>query len=94
MYGEASWLTLFVVIVGGLGVLALVYLVQMRRSQRRVKAEILCPKSGKHVRVTLLQDGLSGRWIEVVRCAEFAPSDRVICERQCIANDRMSAHAA
>jgi hypothetical protein len=84
MTGEAHWIDPLLVILGGLGVVFMVWLASHATLLRRRRRHFTCPYSGKAVRCTLVQDSLSKNWVDVVQCSAFSSDGRVRCAKGCL----------
>jgi hypothetical protein len=85
MTGQAHWLVPVLVVGGGLLLLLAAKLLSrplalLVRRQRR----FACPKSGRMVDCTIVEDTLTGTAIKVERCSAFDPPDRVRCAEYCL----------
>jgi hypothetical protein len=89
MTGEASWVTMTVLLAGLVFVLALWFAATSLRGLRRVGHTVHCPMLAREVGVVALQSEVSGRHTDVVRCD--ALSGPVTCDRACLAQLNTSA---
>jgi hypothetical protein len=84
MQGEAHWLPLVVVLLGGLALLAGLFLVAW--SQRQVKHDrvtVPCPNKHKDAEIVLITDAKSGHVIGVDTCSLV--EGLITCDRGCLA---------
>lgn len=91
MTGEAHWMDMAVVLIGGGGLLFLGWLmsrpfVRLRRRRRRV----MCPATEHKVACTLVRDEETHRWTNVEACA--AQPGGVRCAKSCL--DALNERAA
>jgi hypothetical protein len=84
MEGQAHWLTLGVVVGGGLLVLLVAFLMGRWRHRTWVTKEFHCPYSDVDVTCEMSKSTLTGRMIDVDTCSKFDPPERVSCERKCV----------
>lgn len=87
MTGEANWIPIAMVLVGGLAILAFaasssLWFRYLRREQRR----LVCPASGKPVLCEVVKDTRTGEWTGVLRCSAHRNPDDVRCSMKCLAN--------
>jgi hypothetical protein len=84
MEGPAHWLTGIVVFGGGFAVLLMMLALRGRRHRRNAQRQIFCPRHREWVDCTLSMSTLTGACIDVERCGEFDPPERVSCTRPCV----------
>jgi hypothetical protein len=84
MTGEAHWIDPLFVILGGLGVIFMVWLASRASLFRSRRRHFTCPHTGARVRCTCVQNTLTGEWTDVERCSSFVPEDRVACSKTCL----------
>jgi len=70
-----------VIVITAVWALGRLLLVLSARTRRRI---IVCPLSGKAVRVRFLESVPRGRPIEVTACSAFTPPDVVGCSQRCL----------
>ncbi|HWE25654.1 MAG TPA: hypothetical protein VG496_17080 [Myxococcales bacterium] len=85
MTGEAHWIALVPLFVGGLGI-ALLFWIDARteRGFRTEQRRFLCPKLKRKVDATLVRDADSLKVIGVRRCSGSRDPDYVTCARICV----------
>jgi hypothetical protein len=69
------------IVITAMWLVAMLLLVLGVRTRRRA---IVCPISGKEVRVRFLESVPRGRPIEVTACSAFMPSSAVTCDQPCL----------
>ncbi len=84
MTGESQWMDPLLMILGGLGVVFMVWLGSRVELLRRRRRQLLCPKTGKPVRCTLVQDTLTKDWVDLEQCSVFGPTQKVPCNKACL----------
>jgi hypothetical protein len=84
MNGEASWLTVAILLFGllGIGMLAAVG-TQIGMKLRAVRRRVQCPR-GRECECVLLQNPSDGHWVDVAACSAFDDPERVTCKRRCL----------
>lgn len=87
MSGEASWLTLAILVAGVVFVLGLAWVGLAAKGFRRVKLSVECPATSHAATLVALQNDTSGRYTDVVRCSELQGD--TTCAHTCL--DRMNA---
>ena len=70
-----------VIVITAVWALGMLLLVLSARTRRRI---IVCPLSGKAVRVRFLESVPRGRPIDVTACSAFTPPDAVRCSQRCL----------
>ena len=85
MTGQAHWVTLIPLLLGGLGIALLFWLdARAERGFLTEKRRFLCPKMKRKVDATLVRDAKSRRVIGVRRCSSTRDPDFVTCSRTCV----------
>jgi hypothetical protein len=84
MNGEASWLTVAILLFGaaGIGTLAAIG-TNIGMKLRAVRRRVACPR-GVQCDCVLLQNPSDGRWVDVAACSAFDDPERVTCQRRCL----------
>jgi len=82
MTGDASWVTLAALIVGGVFILALVA-AGRAKGLRRARLSVECPATSRVANLVTLQDETNGRHTDVVSCSELRGD--VTCAKTCLA---------
>jgi hypothetical protein len=83
MAGEASWITLFIMIVGAVFVLGLLAAGLATKGFRRSRQLAKCPATWHGATLVTLQSERSGRHTDVITCSEL--QGEVTCARTCLA---------
>jgi hypothetical protein len=83
MAGEASWITVGLMMIGVIFIVGLIAFGRSVKGVRRVKLAVQCPPTGHGATVVALQSETSGRYTDVVRCSELHGD--VTCGRTCLA---------
>jgi len=83
MSGEASWITLALMLVGVVFVVGLAFVGLSAKGFRRVKESVECPATHHGATLVTLQSETSGRHTDVVSCSEL--KGNVTCDRACLA---------
>lgn len=82
MSGEASWLTLAIMLGGALFVIGLVVAAFASNGFRRVQRSVECPGTSHPASLVALESQTSGRPADVLRCSEL--HGQVTCNRACL----------
>lgn len=83
MSGEASWITLAILLVGAAFVVGLAWVGLATKGFRRAKASVECPTTKHGATIVTLTSETSGRATDVVSCSEL--KGNVTCDRACLA---------
>lgn len=83
MSGEASWITLAVLIAGAVFVLGLLAFGLASKGFRRVKVAVECPATAHGATLVTLQSESSGRHVDIASCSELHGD--VTCDHACLA---------
>jgi hypothetical protein len=84
MTGEAHWIDPLLMILGGGGVVFMIWLESRATLFRRRRRQTICPHTGTAVECTCVQDTLTRKWVDVERCSNAIPEDRVSCAKTCL----------
>ncbi len=85
MTGQAHWLVTLLVVGGGLALLVAAKLLSrplallVRREHR-----LACPKSGRMVDCTFVEDTVARLPVRVERCSALDPPEKVRCAEYCL----------
>jgi len=92
MTGQAHWITLIPVLLGGISLAVLLWF-DLREARRfHVEDGILfCPLKRRNVCATLVRDVVSGKVLGVRRCAGSSDPEIVTCDKPCIEKRKASA---
>jgi hypothetical protein len=90
MTGEAHWMDPVLMILGGLGVLFMVWLASRGTLLRRRRRHLICPNTHKAVGCTFVQDTLTKEWVDVVECSAFTPEGEIHCSKACLPAEKRS----
>lgn len=82
MTGQASWITLALLLIGAGFVLVLVAVGVATKGFRRVWLSVECPVTSQTATVVALQSETSGRYTDVARCSELEGD--ATCSRSCL----------
>ncbi len=84
MTGEAHWMDPLLMLLGGLGVVFMIWMGSRVELLRRRRRRLICPQIGKSVDCRLVQDTLTKDWLDVEQCSVFGPTQRVSCGKACL----------
>jgi len=86
MNGEAHWITMVPVLLGGAG-LAWLFIGDWmaERRYRTEKRKLSCPLESGEVEVTLVRDADSGAAVGLRSCSAFLDPETVACDKPCVA---------
>jgi hypothetical protein len=71
-------------IVGGLGVVFMVWLGSRATLLHRRRQRLICPMTGKSERCTVVQNTLTKDLVDVEQCSAFGPRSKVLCQKNCV----------
>ena len=90
MQGEAHWLPVLIVVLGGAALLVGLWLVgRAERSVRHARQVVPCARHGKDAEIVLITDARSGHVIGVDTCSLV--EGPLYCDRACLAAAASSA---
>jgi hypothetical protein len=87
MTGQAHWISLIPILLGGLGIAILLLLdTREERTFHIEERTLFCPLSRRDVRATLARDAVSLKLLGMRRCTGSPDPELVTCEKPCIAH--------
>ncbi len=85
MTGEAHWIALIPVLLGGIGIALMFWRNAVEDRRYRVEQRrFLCPDLRQKVVATLVREARSGAVIGVRSCSAFRNPERVVCTKACV----------
>jgi len=85
MTGEAHWLTLLWLALGGIGVVGLFYFAaRLNRRFRATRRKFECPVHHEQVDATIIRDEKTGQLTSVQSCSHFVKPGEVTCAHGCL----------
>ena len=83
MSGEASWITLAILMVGAFGVVVLTATQRAKKGFQRVCLAVECPATSRQATVVMLRSETTGLCTDVADCSGL--NGDVTCARTCLA---------
>ncbi len=85
MNGEAHWIALIPLLLGGLGIAWMFWRDAVEDRRYRIEQRrFLCPDLRQEVLATLVREARSGVVIGVRSCSAFRDPERVVCTKACV----------
>jgi hypothetical protein len=91
MTGQAHWITLIPILLGGISLAVLLWLDSREEHTFHLEERILfCPLQRRNVHATLVRDVASLKVLGVRRCSGSSDPEMVTCDKPCLGSCRAS----